>query len=181
MLFRIRSYQCHRHKHKCPLANSKSSAYLRMLSPWRVDFAHSKGKNHTVKMSKKLKTTMQMACLLTQKSFFTTSPQGPPPHANTSHSHAPGQWQHSCRRRHPAAAARSPRDHWLRHSSAPSFRPARAAAPNVPPTWRDSRHLSRRHQASTRHRAHTQVQRDIKFKSRKNKMRQKYNVWRFRK
>jgi hypothetical protein len=39
--------------------------------------------------------------------------------------HAPCPW-HSCRRRHPAAAARSPRDHFQSHESAPCIRSARA-------------------------------------------------------
>ena len=56
----------------------------------------------------------------------TTPPHAPP----TPHSHAHCPW-HSCRRRHPAAAARSPRDHSQRRKSAPSVRPARAAPQHV--------------------------------------------------
>ncbi len=52
---------------------------------------------------------------------------GKPVHhnANTQRktdSHAHLSW-YSCRRRHPAEAARSPRDHWQRHTSTPSIRP----------------------------------------------------------
>ncbi len=69
-----------------------------------------------------------MTCFLTPIHLH-HRPNANAPHANNRTRNAPSHL-HSYRHRHPAAAARSPRDHCERPKSAPYIRPARA--PNVP-------------------------------------------------
>ena len=95
-----------------------------MFSPRRVDFAHSNGKTNSSICRKPNANGMPPHTPIHRPN----APHATAPHAITQQSHAPLTW-HSCRRRHPAAAVCSPRDHCKRQKSAPSIHPARRRRP----------------------------------------------------
>ena len=125
------------HFHTCNRLNEKSKK--RHCFPHfprrRLNFQHKNLKIQIIKMSiikienrKANGTPVQITTRhyrhRTRESRHATPKSPPPTH---THAHAPCSL-HSCRRRHPAAAAHSPRDHSERPKSAPSLQTARAAA-----------------------------------------------------
>ncbi len=113
--------------------------------------AQNRAFKHRLKRYIKYTTTKNAHanCMHAQKNKRQTSSSTINPQTRRTDLHAPCLW-HACRRRHLAAAARSPRDRTARPKSAPSIRTARGSAcagvPNVqaPPV--------RASNARTRHR-----------------------------